>query len=88
MIMEYHFTPKGVCSRRFHTTVSDRGIIESLSIEEGCNGYGNGVSRLVEGMHIDDVIERFDGVKCGRKNTSCPDQMARMFNEIKKEMNN
>ena len=81
--MEYCFTPKGVCSKQFHAEISDEGIIESLSVEEGCNGYGSGVSRLVRGMHIDEVIEQFDGIRCGRKKTSCPDQMAKMFAEIR-----
>ncbi|MDR0469892.1 MAG: TIGR03905 family TSCPD domain-containing protein [Peptococcaceae bacterium] len=84
--MKYQFAPKGVCSTLFHADVSEGGIVEKLTVENGCNGYGNGVSQLVQGMHIDDIIERFDGVRCGRKKTSCPDQMAKMFMEIKKEL--
>ena len=84
--MEYDFIPKGVCSRRFHTIVEDGGVIESLTVEAGCNGYGAGMGRMLQGMHIDEAIQRLDGVKCGRKKTSCPDQMAKMYAEIKGSM--
>jgi uncharacterized protein (TIGR03905 family) len=84
--MEYDFAPKGVCSTMFHAEVSDDGIVEKWSVENGCNGYGQGMGRMVVGMHIDDIIQRLDGVRCGRKKTSCPDQMAKMLAGIKREM--
>ncbi|MCL1805563.1 MAG: TIGR03905 family TSCPD domain-containing protein [Clostridiales bacterium] len=84
--MEYHFTPKGVCSTRFHAEVDEEGRVGSLTIENGCNGNGKGIGSLVRGMSVDEIIERLDGIKCGRKNTSCPDQIAKMMAEIKREM--
>jgi len=84
--MEYHFTPKGVCSRNFHADVNDEGVIESLSIEDGCDGNGQGMSRMVQGRHIDEVITLLSGIRCGRKSTSCPDQIAKMMAEIKDKM--
>ena len=84
--MEYDYRPKGVCSSRFHTTVSGDGLIESLTVEDGCNGNSKGIGRLLEGMHIDEAILRLQGIRCGRKKTSCPDQMAKMYAEIKASM--
>jgi uncharacterized protein (TIGR03905 family) len=86
--MEYHFTPRGVCSSRFHAEVDDDGVVGSLTIEDGCNGNGKGIGSLVRGMHIDEVVERLEGIKCGRKNTSCPDQLAKMFAGIRDQRNN
>ena len=71
----YTYTPKGVCSRRMTVALED-GVIRDVRIEGGCNGNLQGMSRLVEGMNIDDVIARVQGIHCGMKPTSCPDQLA------------
>ena len=84
--MMYHFTPKGVCSTKFHIDVNDQGIVESLSVDDGCSGYGQGLGRLVQGRHMDELITLLDGIRCGRKKTSCPDQFAKMLAEIKNEI--
>ena len=81
--MLYHYTPRGVCSRQFHAEVSEEGVIESLSVDDGCNGYGKGLSLLVAGRPIDEIISLLSGVTCGAKKTSCPDQIAKMLAEIK-----
>ncbi len=76
--MSEHFTfqPRGVCSSRMDFELSG-DTIESLKVTGGCNGNLKGIASLLQGMKIDDVIERLDGVQCGMKGTSCPDQIAR-----------
>jgi len=81
--MKHQYKPKGVCSVRFDAEINDEGIIESLSVKDGCNGYGKGMGRLVQGRHMDEIIERLNGVTCGKKPTSCPDQFAKMLAEIR-----
>ena len=73
--MKYEYTPKGVCSRKMIFEIED-GIIRSLTVEGGCNGNLQGISSLLAGQSVDEVIERLDGIKCGMKPTSCPDQIA------------
>ena len=80
--MKYEYFPKGVCSTRYEIDIND-GVIDSLVIENGCPGNTMGISRLVRGMKVDDVIEAFDGVQCGSKGTSCPDQIARALKAYK-----
>lgn len=74
------YTPKGVCSRRMEFEV-ENNIIQSVKIEGGCNGNLNGISRILVGMDVHHVIDRFNGVTCGSKNTSCPDQIAQALKE-------
>ena len=74
--MQYSYTPKGVCSTKYTFDIED-GIIKSVSIVGGCNGNLKGISRLLEGMKVDDVIGKLEGTTCGFKNTSCPDQIAK-----------
>ncbi|MDE6733158.1 MAG: TIGR03905 family TSCPD domain-containing protein [Oscillospiraceae bacterium] len=81
--MTYEFTPSGVCSRKMLIEVED-GIVRDLKVIGGCNGNLQGISALVKGMKIDDVIEKLDGLRCGGKNTSCPDQLAQALKEIAK----
>ena len=56
--------------------VDDQGVIRDLQVVGGCNGNLQGISRLVEGMKAEDAIARMRGIRCGFKNTSCPDQLA------------
>ncbi len=83
--MEYNYRPRGVCSRQFQAEIDDTGIIKRLFIEGGCAGNSIGISQLVKGRHIDEIIDLLAGVTCGRKNTSCPDQVAKMLMAIKEE---
>ena len=81
--MNYYYIPRGVCSSRFDMEINNDGIIENLSVRGGCSGNNKGISALAKGRHIDEIIELFEGVTCGRKTTSCPDQMAKMLTEIR-----
>lgn len=82
--MTYEYTPRGVCSRKMILEVDD-GIITDLKVEGGCNGNLQGISSLVKGMKIDEVIERLSGIRCGAKPTSCPAQLAEALKQIKTE---
>ena len=73
--MTYEYRPKGVCSQRMRFEIED-GILTSLTVEGGCNGNLQGISALVEGMPAEEVIKRLEGIRCGRRPSSCPDQLA------------
>ena len=73
MLIEY--TPRGVCSRAFEIEVED-GVIRSVQVEGGCDGNLKGLSSLLEDMKVEDAIQRMEGIQCGLKPTSCPDQLA------------
>ena len=75
------FYPQGVCSRQYEITLSDDNIIEDIVIIGGCNGNLQGISALVRGMKAEEAIERMRGIRCGFKNTSCPDQLAKALEE-------
>lgn len=79
MIFEY--IPKGTCSRKMIFDINDEKIIQSLEVIGGCAGNLAGISKMLIGMPLDFVIERFEGVRCGNKPTSCPDQIARALKE-------
>ena len=82
--MEYTYTPKGVCSMQMIFDI-DNNIIKSLKIIGGCPGNTIGVSRLVIGKTVDEVIEMLKGIPCGARGTSCPDQVATALEEYKKQ---
>ena len=73
--MTIQYTPRGVCSRAFTIQVED-GAIQSVQIVGGCDGNLKGISSLLQGMPVDEVIRRLEGIRCGGKATSCPDQIA------------
>ena len=74
--MTITYRPKGVCSRLMQVEVED-GIIRKVEVKGGCSGNLQGISRLVKGMKAADAIERMQGISCGGKPTSCPDQLAK-----------
>ena len=74
--MEYRFSPKGVCSREMIIEL-EGDIIKSVKIIGGCAGNTVGVSKLIEGMKIEEAIRRLKGIPCGFKSTSCPDQLSK-----------
>ena len=76
------YNTKSVCSRRIHIEVEGDRIV-SVKFEGGCAGNTQGVAALVAGMSIDDAISRLEGIKCGFKPTSCPDQLANALKEYK-----
>ena len=69
------FTTRGTCSKAIDFEV-EGGVVRSVSFKGGCNGNTQGVSALVEGMPVEEVIKRLEGIKCGPRPTSCPDQLA------------
>lgn len=73
--MTYTYRPRGVCSQYMELEVED-GILRSFRVLGGCDGNLQGIARLVAGMPVDEVIARLDGIRCGGKPTSCPDQLA------------
>ena len=78
--MTIEFTPQGVCSRKMILEV-ENGTVTDVKVVGGCNGNLQGISSLVKGMKVDDVIKRLDGIKCGMKGTSCPDQLAQALKQ-------
>ena len=70
------YRTSGVCSKMISIDVED-GVITDCEYLGGCNGNTKGVAALVKGMNVEDAIVRLKGIKCGMKNTSCPDQLAR-----------
>ena len=80
--MQYEYKTKGTCSQRILFEIND-GKVENVQFVGGCNGNLQGISKLVEGMDVDAVIERIEGIHCGFKPTSCPDQLARALKEAK-----
>ena len=81
------YKPKGVCSRQIEVTIED-GIIKEVKFTGGCNGNTQGIATLVEGMRVDDVIRKLKGIRCGMRNTSCPDQLAQALESLKNERHN
>jgi len=83
--MQHVYNTQGTCSRQIIIDVNDDGIIEQVTFIGGCNGNTQGISSLVKGMKIDDVITKLKGVKCGFRPTSCPDQLATALQQIKEK---
>ena len=81
---KYSYEPSGVCSALITFEVTD-GIVKNVQFTRGCNGNTQGISRLVEGMNIDDVITRLKGTNCNGRGTSCPDQLARALELAKNQ---
>lgn len=73
--MKYSYTTKGTCSRRIDLEL-DGDIVRSVEFIGGCNGNTKGIASLVKGMKAEDVIARCEGIRCGMKPTSCPDQLS------------
>ena len=78
--MIINYTPRGVCSRNISFEL-ENGIISNVKFTGGCHGNLQGIGALVEGMKIEDVISRLEGIRCGFKSTSCPDQLAKALKE-------
>ncbi len=74
--MQYTFQPRGVCSRQILLDIED-GVIQSCRFIGGCNGNTQGICKLVQGMEVEEVIERLEGLDCNGRGTSCPDQLAK-----------
>ena len=82
--MTITYTPQGVCSQQM-TLEIDNGVISSLTVLGGCSGNLQGIARLVAGMEVDEAIRRLEGIRCGDKPTSCPDQLSRALRQYQSE---
>ena len=78
--MQYTYKTKGTCSREINFEV-ENGKVKNVQFIGGCNGNLKGIGALVEGMDVEDVIARVEGIHCGMKATSCPDQLAQALKE-------
>lgn len=74
--MKHTYYTTGTCSRQIDFEVND-GKVSNIVFTGGCHGNQQGIARLVDGMSCDDVIKKLEGIRCGYKDTSCPDQLAR-----------
>ena len=82
MKKQFSYTTHGVCSRQIALAIEDDIIVEA-KFTGGCHGNTQGVAALVIGMNVDEAIRRLKGIKCGMKNTSCPDQLSRALEAAK-----
>lgn len=83
--MKFEFKTKGTCSQMIFFEIEDNKV-HNVSYLGGCNGNLQGISKLVEGMDVDEVIARVEGIHCGAKPTSCPDQLAAALKDAKKKL--
>ena len=79
--MSYEYRPRGVCSQRITFDI-EGGVVKNVKFTGGCHGNLQGIAKLVEGMKAEDVIEKLEGIRCGFKSTSCPDQLAKALRII------
>ena len=80
--MTYTYIPKGVCSRKMTVELNDDHTIQAVRVEGGCSGNLQGLSSLLRGMEVKEAIGRLEGIRCGAKSTSCPDQMAQALKTL------
>lgn len=80
--MKFTYRPKGVCSQLMEIEIEE-GRLTGLKVMGGCDGNLQGISRLVVGMDVDEAIARLEGIRCGYKSTSCPDQLAQALKAMK-----
>lgn len=83
--MQFECKTKGTCSQRIYFRIED-GKVYDVEFLGGCNGNLQGIGKLVEGMNVDEVISRLEGIRCGMKPTSCPDQLATALKKAKEEI--
>ncbi|MDD3237026.1 MAG: TIGR03905 family TSCPD domain-containing protein [Candidatus Gastranaerophilales bacterium] len=82
--MKIEYTPKGVCCKKIKIEI-ENNIINSTDFSGGCSGNLSAISQLVKGMHVNDVINKLENIKCGTKETSCPAQLAICLMEYAKQ---
>ncbi|MBQ8684003.1 MAG: TIGR03905 family TSCPD domain-containing protein [Clostridia bacterium] len=78
--MAYTYRTKGTCARSITFDIVD-GLVSNVKFEGGCNGNTQGIARLIEGMSAEEAVRRMEGIQCGFKGTSCPDQLAKAIKE-------
>lgn len=82
--MKFSYKPQGVCSRTLDFEIED-GVVKNVSFMGGCNGNLKGIAALCEGKPVQEIIDALSGIRCGFKQTSCPDQLARALQNALKE---
>lgn len=80
--MKFEFKPKGVCCQKMIIDVNEN-VVNDVQFIGGCSGNTQGVGSLIKGMEINEAISRLEGIRCGFKTTSCPDQLAKALKEVK-----
>lgn len=80
-----YYKTQGVCSREINFEVKDNKVT-NVNFVGGCSGNTQGVARLIEGMDIDEAIKRLEGIHCGPRPTSCPDQLAKALKQYKSQL--
>ena len=83
--MKYTYRTKGTCSRSITFDIED-GVVRNVRFEGGCNGNLKGIGDIVDGMKVEDVIDKLSGIRCGFKSTSCPDQLACALSAAKDQL--
>jgi len=78
---KYSYNTRGVCSRKIDFEIED-GVVKNVRFLGGCNGNLQGIGKLVEGMKVEEVIEKLEGLNCNGKGTSCPDQLAQALKTV------
>ena len=78
------YRPRGVCSRNMEIDV-EGDVIQSVRVEGGCSGNLQGICSLLKGMTVEEAVARMEGIRCGGKPTSCPDQLAQLSSRPNKE---
>ena len=81
---KHEYKTNGTCSRKIIFELDDEGKVHNVVFEGGCHGNLQGIGKLVEGMDAAEVIKRVEGIKCGFKQTSCPDQLSKALSEAVK----
>ena len=76
-----HYMPRGVCSREMEIDLDQNDVIQAVRVVGGCNGNLQGISSLLVGMKREEAISRMEGIRCGSKSTSCPDQLAQALKQ-------
>lgn len=79
--MKYTFYTRGTCSSQIDLEIDEQGIVRDVTFYGGCHGNLQGIAVLVRGMKASEVISKFQGIRCGYKSTSCPDQLANALRE-------
>lgn len=81
--MRHKYMAKGTCAVEISFDINDGDKVSNIAFVGGCDGNHKGIVSLAEGMKVDDVIDRLSGITCGRRSTSCPDQLAKALEEYK-----
>ena len=85
--MKYTYYTQGTCSSQIDLEVDEQGVINDVQFYGGCHGNLQGISILVRGMKATDAIAKLQGIRCGYKNTSCPDQLATALSQVLNNQN-